>query len=122
MIYLGFILDYLIALFLPIDSYFIIDNLDKNSLFKIVVIGIILDLLYLNNLFNLIILLIFYISLKIIKVKKKYLFLKRIISFLIYFNLMFFMLGFNTKLYFYQLGISFILQIIYMFYSDWLLN
>ena len=110
MIYLGFILDYLIALFLPIDSYFIIDNLDKNSLFKIVVIGIILDLLYLNNLFNLIILLIFYISLKIIKVKKKYLFLK------------FFMLGFNTKLYFYQLGISFILQIIYMFYSDWLLN
>lgn len=122
MIYIGFVFDYFLLFFCPIKTYFIIKDIERNSFFSIIVVGLILDLLYHTIGLNLIILLVIYFLLKIIKIKKKYYYIKEIILYLIYFNLLFFINGFNLNYYIYYLVGGFILQIIYIFYSNWLLN
>ena len=120
MIYLGFILDYVFLFFWLYKSYFVINNLDNNSLFSVVVIGLILDFLYQKICLNLFILLAIYIFLKEIKTKKKYLDYQNIVLFIVYFNIMFFLGGGIN--YIEEFIGSFILQIGYIYYSKWLLK
>lgn len=121
MIYLGFILDYILSFFNPIKTYFIINNLDKNDLFSVIVCGIILDFLYHKILLNLIILVILYLIFKKIKFKKKYNVIKNILLYGLYFNITFYLGGYNNYYIRYFIG-SLILQIGYILYSKWLLN
>ena len=109
MIYLGFILDYILSFFNPIKTYFIINNLDKNDLFSVIVCGIILDFLYHKIIF------------KKIKFKKKYNVIKNILLYGLYFNITFYLGSYNNYYIGYFIG-SLILQIGYILYSKWLLN
>ena len=121
MIYLGFILDYILSFFNPIKTYFIINNLDKNDLFSVIVCGIILDFLYHKIFLNLIILVILYLIFKKIKFKKKYNVIKNILLYGLYFNITFYLGSYNNYYIRYFIG-SLILQIGYILYSKWLLN
>ena len=114
-------LDYFLLFFCPIKTYFVINNIDKNNLFSVVIVGLILDIMYQKILFNLIILLLFYFVIKGINFKKKHYFIKNILLYGLYFNIMFFIGGYNNYyLEFFILG--FILQILYIFYDTWLLK
>lgn len=118
MIYLGFIFDYLLLFFCPIKSYFVISNIDKNDLFSIVVVGLILDCLYMRVGLNLIVLLLIYFLLKIIRINKKYYLFKETIIYLLYFSFIFIVNGMNSKYFVYSFG----LQLIYILLGKWLLN
>lgn len=100
MIYLGLVLDYFINLISPLNSYFIIYNIDKNKFVDVVIVGLILDFIYNKFLFNLIILILLYFLAKIIKVKRKYLIFKNLALFLVYFNLSYFIFNFYIYNYF----------------------
>ena len=122
MIYLGFILDYIINIFLPVKSYFIINDIEKNNLFSIVIGGLLLDILYQKLFFNLLILLIIYFIFKLFNIKKKYYVIKNIFLFIIYFNITYFFFGFNLNYYLEEFIISLIMQIFYIYFSRWLLK
>lgn len=113
MIYLGFFFDYLIMMFLPINSYFVINDIDKNSFLSVIFIGILLDIMYFKLFINVFILVIFYIVLKIVNVKKKYNLIKNIVLYILYFNVMYFMFG-NNGNYLLMISMGFILQLIYI--------
>ncbi len=121
MIYLGFLFDYLVMLFLPINTYFVVVDLDKNRLLSVVFIGLLLDFMYRKLFINLIILVVFFLLLKIINIKKKYWLVKNIVIYILYFNLMHFSFGYNQN-YFIGFGMGFILQIIYIKLSKMLLK
>ncbi len=121
MIYIGFVLDFLIVSFLPINTYFVIAELDKNNVLRVILIGLILDLIFKAPFFNVLIFLSIYIVLKILKISKKYIFFKNIVVYLIYFNLTYFLFGHSIN-YLTSFFISMILQIIYLKLSDVLLN
>ncbi len=122
MIYLGFILDYIINIFLPVKSYFIINDIEKNNLFSIIIGGLLLDILYQKLFFNLLILLIIYFIFKLFNIKKKYYVIKNIFLFIIYFNITYFFFGFNLNYYLEEFIISLIMQIFYIYFSRWLLK
>ena len=110
MIILSFILDYIIMVFLPIDTYFIINDIDKNKLFNVFIIGFLLDIMYHKLLINLLLLLFFYFIVKKISIKNKFYYIKNIILFIIYF----FLINQFSKTII-SFFISFILQVFYMF-------
>lgn len=120
MIYLGFIFDYFINTFLPINSYLVINNIDNNNIFSILVIGIILDTLFGHIVWNLLILLILYIISKKIKTKKKYLLAKNIIIYSIYFIIMNY--PFYNNIIIIDYTISLVIEIIFFYLSNMLLN
>ena len=111
MIIINFIIDYLVMIFLPINTYFILNDLDKNKLFSIFLVGILVDIMF-NKLFVfLFILIAFYLVLKKLRVKKKYYYIKNIIIFLLFYLVITIIdNSFNLLVF----SISFILQIIYM--------
>ena len=45
MIIIGFLLDFFIKLFYPFNTYFIAAFIDKNKIFNIILVGLILDVL-----------------------------------------------------------------------------
>ncbi len=94
MIYLGFVLDYLINLMSPLNSYFVVYNIENNKLIDVIIVGLILDFIYNKFLFNLLILVILYLLAKKIKIKKKYLIFKNLFLFFIYFNVSYFIFNF----------------------------
>ncbi len=122
MIYLNFIFDYLVSIFLPFKTYFTINNLDQNNLPSVIIIALIMDLLYQKPLLNLIIILILYFLLKLLKIKQKYHFVKNIILYLIYFNITNFIFNINITTYLSLFIPSLILQLLYILYSKWLLK
>lgn len=122
MIYLNFIFDYLVSIFLPFKTYFTINNLDQNNLPSVIIIALIMDLLYQKPLLNLIIILILYFLLKLLKIKQKYHLVKNIILYLIYFNITNFIYNINITTYLSLFIPSLILQLLYILYSKWLLK
>ncbi len=121
MIYLGFIFDYAINMFLPISSYFVVNELDDNNLFEVVVVGVLLDTLYGKFFWNLAILLSLYLFFKSIKIKKKYLVYKDLFIYIIYFLLMNVFFGYNANI-LVSFSISLLLQLVYMYLSGLLVK
>ena len=107
-IILGFILDFLITLISPFKTYLVIYDIDKNRLVNVIIVGFILDFIYRNWFLNIFILLILFFCTKALQIKKKYYYLKNLVLFIIYFNLLFF------------LGHSILTNYIYMFLEGFL--
>ena len=114
MIYIGLILDFLINLFLPINSYFIIGNIDKNKIFYVIVVGIILDILFRRCFLYLGLLLSFYFILKIIKIKKRYRLGVNILVYVVFFNFTYLMFGYVDNYYLWDFIFGLGLQVIYL--------
>lgn len=114
MIYIGLILDFLINLFLPINSYFIIGNIDKNKIFYVIVVGIILDILFRRWFLYLGLLLSFYFILKIIKIKKRYRLGVNILVYVVFFNFTYLMFGYVGNYYLWDFIFGIGLQVIYL--------
>lgn len=114
MIYIGLILDFLINLFLPINSYFIIGNIDKNKIFYVIVVGIILDILFRRWFLYLGLLLSFYFILKIIKIKKRYRLRVNILVYVVFFNFTYLMFGYVGNYYLWDFIFGIWLQVIYL--------
>lgn len=113
MIYLGFLFDYLVMLFLPIDTFFVVLDLDKNRFLSVLFIGMLLDIMYHKLFINLFILVVFYfISKNINKFLKKSLF-RNIVIYFLYFNLMYFSFGYNHN-YFFGFLVGIVLQVFYL--------
>lgn len=79
MIIIYFIIDYIVMSLLPVSTYFILLDLEKNKIFDVVVVGFIIDILYRKFFLFTVFLLILYCIFKKINVKNKYRFLKNII-------------------------------------------
>lgn len=91
MIILSLLIDYFMTCLLPIKTYFIALELDKNKLASVIIAGIFLDVIFHEYLYNTIILVILYLVLKKLKIKKKYYWPKNLLVFIIYFNILFFL-------------------------------
>lgn len=83
MIIIYFIIDYIVMFLLPINTYFIVWNIEKNKIFNVFIVGIIIDILYRKLLLFTCFLLIVYFIFKKIKIKNKYRLLKNIIVYVI---------------------------------------
>lgn len=114
MIIINFLIDYIIMLLFPINTYFIIHEIDKNNIYNIIITSMILDILYHQLLSNLILLLSIYYIVKKLKIKNKYYILKNILIFIIFFNITYFLNGYNITKYLSLFIISTIFQIIYI--------
>lgn len=114
MIILGFIIDYLVSLNVPFNTYFIINEIDKNDFLNIIIVGILFDIMYCKLLVFLFILVILCILVRIFKIKKKYYYIKNIVIYLIYFNIMYLSFGYGDN-YLYLFLIGSIFQILYMY-------
>lgn len=121
MIYLGFVFDYFINTFLPINSYFCIANIENNNIFEVIVIGIILDTLLGHYLFNLIIIMFLYFIAKRLKTKKKYKTIQNIIIYSIYFFITNLLFGRNLNI-FVEYVFCLFLQLLYLYISNLLIN
>ena len=114
MIIINFLIDYIIMLLFPINTYFIIHEIDKDNIYNIIITSMILDILYYQLLNNLILLLSIYYLVKKIKIKNKNNLLKNILIFIIFFNITYFLNGYNITKYLSLFITSTIFQIIYM--------
>ncbi len=115
MIYIGFVVDYLVMLFLPINSYLVVYEYEKNDIFSIVLIGILLDLMYGKMFLNVFVLLFLYIIMKRFKISRKYDVIKNIFEYIVYYNLLFILSFRSIDTYLFPFISGFIIQIIYMF-------
>lgn len=112
MIIVNFIIDLMFLIFLPVNTFFIVNEIDKNEWFNVVFIGLLVDFMYYKLFVFLSFLLIFYLIVRKFKIKNKYYYMKNIFLFVIFYIVVsLFNKSFNIILF----GISFILQIIYMF-------
>ena len=112
MIYSGFIIDYLLMIISPFNSYFIIYDIDSNKLIDVIAVCILYYLLFRSFIFVFILLLIYLLS-KYIKMNKYF---KNIILFIIFYNIMYFINGFDLYGYMFSFIISFITYTIYSLY------
>lgn len=119
--YLSLILDFLVCTFLPINTYFIIVNLDEQRIPKIIVVGLLLDFLYRRVLCLTIILLVLHLLIKHTKHLKNHKILKNIFLFLIFFMITFYIFGHNDFFLPYLI-IGLILNSIYLFFIEKLLK
>lgn len=117
MIILGFVLDYLIMMMLPISSFFVIADIDKNNFLSVLLVGILLDLMFHKLLFNVIILVSIYLILKFMN-RLRY---KNIILYVVYFNISFWLFGHSLNI-LYGFIIGGVLQFIYLKLSKVLLK
>lgn len=85
MIIVNFLIDYLILIFLPFNTYFIVNEIDKNSLFNVVLIGILLDVMYHKLFINLLLLVLIYLVVKKLSIKKKFYYIKNIVLYFVFF-------------------------------------
>lgn len=88
MIVLYFIIDYVLMLLLPINTYFIVLDIDKNNLYSVLIVGIIFDLLYSELFLFTGSLLIAYFILKKLAIKRKYSVFKNAILYLLVYCLL----------------------------------
>ncbi len=79
MIIVYFIIDFIISLLLPINTYFIVIDIDKNKLSNVIIVGILLDIFSGKVLVNLIIFGGIYLILRKLNIKRKYRLVKNII-------------------------------------------
>lgn len=121
MIYLGFIFDYLILLFFPVDTFFVVANIDKNRFLSIIFIGILLDVMYHKLFLNLFILILFYFLAKGIRKRIKSELLFNFIIYGLYFNIMYLSFGYNHS-YVWGFFVGIILQLFYIKLSKMLLK
>lgn len=112
MIILNFILDYIVMIFLPIDTYFIVNDLDKNKIFNVILVGGLLDIMYHKLFIFLIILLSLYLIVRKMKIKNKYYYIKNIILFMVFFIIISL---FKKEFVLFNFIVGGILQLIYMF-------
>ena len=112
MIILNFVLDYLVMIFLPIDTFFIVNELDKNKIFNIILVGGLLDIMYHKLFIFLIIILSLYLIVRKMKIKNKYYYMKNIILFMIFFIIISL---FKKEFVLLNFIVGGILQLIYMF-------
>lgn len=122
MIYLGFIFDYVLSLFLPCTSYFLVASLDKNRFLSILVVGVLLDYLYHQFFFFLFLLVSLYFLVRIFHVKKKYAFFKNVVLFFLFFHITYFFFGYTMQTYVRDLFVGFFLQLFYLKLSKVLLK
>ena len=91
---MGFVLDFLLNLMTPVNTFFVVHDIDRNKIIDVVIIGAVLDFIYCKILYNVLVLLFIYILAKKIKINKKYLIIKRLVLFFIYFNISYFIYDF----------------------------
>lgn len=113
MIYFGFILDFFVNFFLPIHTYFVVGDLDKNRLLPVVFVGILLDFMYHQLFINLVLLLILYIVLKMLKLRNRFGFVKNLLLYTVYFHITYFLFGYSSK-YFLAFCNGALLQFLYL--------
>lgn len=109
MIYYNFIVDYLISFFTPFNSYLIINRIEKNKFIDVVIVSLLIDLMFKKPPLNLLILSAIYILSKKIHISKKYLIIKELICYMVYFNISFFIYTFDLYSYFgyFMIGLVF---------------
>mgnify|MGYP003307080534 CR=1 FL=1 len=112
MIILNFIIDYLVLILLPVNTFFIVNELDKNKLFNVVFIGLLVDIMYHKLFIFLLSILFLYLVVRKLKIKNKYYYLKNIMLFIIFFMIVSI---FNRNLNIIGFISSLIIQIIYMY-------
>lgn len=122
MIYFAFIFDFIISTLLPVNSYFVVCDIEKNNIFSVILIGLFLDLIYGKIFINLLILLLFFLILRRIKIKKKYTLIKNTIIYIIYFNIMFFSFNKNFISYFIVFFTGLFMQLLFLKVSKLLLK
>lgn len=88
MIVLYFIIDYVLMLLLPINTYFIVLDIDKNNLYSVLIVGIIFDLLYSELFLFTGSLLIAYFIVKKLAIKRKYSVFKNAVLYLLVYCLL----------------------------------
>ena len=88
MIVLYFIIDYLVMLFLPINTCFIVLDIDKNKISNIFIIGIIFDILYSKYFLFTCFVLVLYLFIKLLKIKRKYRLVMNTFIYLLFFIIM----------------------------------
>ena len=106
MIIIGFIIDYIVMLLLPINTYFIGHEIDKNKIYNVIIVGIILDIIFSKLFINTIILVSIYLVVKYLNIKNKYYYIKNFIIF----SLFCLIGGLSIKMYL----VSSILEVVYM--------
>lgn len=84
MIILYFFIDFIICNLLSFFTYFIIIDIDRNNIFDVISVGIILDFLYRRLFINTLILVSLYYVVKVLKVKNKYRLFKNIFLYFIF--------------------------------------
>ena len=122
MIYFAFIFDFIISTLLPVNSYFVVCDIEKNNIFSVILIGLFLDLIYGKIFINLLILLLFFLILRRIKIKKKYTLIKNTIIYIIYFNIMFLSFNKNFISYFIVFFTGLFMQLLFLKVSKLLLK
>lgn len=122
MIYFAFIFDFIVSTLLPVNSYFVVCDIEKNNIFSVILIGLFLDLIYGKIFINLLILLLFFLILRRIKIKKKYTLIKNTIIYIIYFNIMFFSFNKNFISYFIVFFTGLFMQLLFLKVSKLLLK
>lgn len=68
---------------MPFNTYFIVLNIDKNSISNIFIVGILFDLLYGRFLFTIFIFIV-YFMVRSLKIKNRYYWIKNIILYLLF--------------------------------------
>lgn len=100
---------------MPFNTYFVIYNLDRNSLFDVIVAGIILDIIYKKIIWNVLILVVLYLILKMLKIRR----LKRneinLFVYIIYFNVCLILFNFNYVNYVTSFFIGLVSYVIFIF-------
>ena len=84
MISLYFIIDFIVMSLFPINTYFIVLDIEKNSNFFVVVVCFILYLIY-GNLLVSVFLYLFYFIVKYFNFNKKYRLLKNILFYMLFY-------------------------------------
>ncbi len=85
MIILNFLFDYLVMIFLPINTFLIVNELDDNNLFSVILVGVLFDIMYHKLLIFMIILVSLYLVFKKLRIKSKYYYIKNILLYLVFF-------------------------------------
>lgn len=83
-----FIIDYIVMFLLPVNTCFIVWDIEKNKIIDVFIIGVIIDILYRKLLLFTCFLLIIYFIFKMVGIKNKYRLLKNIIVYVIVLTLL----------------------------------
>lgn len=113
MIIIGFLLDYLVMLLFPFNSYFFLYNIEKNKLFSVILVSILLDLMYLNIYFTVFNLSIYFVV-KMLRIKEKYMFYKNIFLYVLFFNITYFIGNSGNYIWLFSFGL--VTYLIYIFF------
>lgn len=112
MIIVNFLIDYIVMLLMPFNSCFIVVDLDKCSLFKVLSVSLIVDFIYKKFfLFTLCLLFIRFIF-RLFNIKKKYWLFKNVMLYIVFFNVMFICNDYSNYIFLFSVG--FLLYLLYL--------